>query len=246
MKLFQLNSNDQILLSLYNFVSFYFPYHLTLSFFPFRYKRDYYINENHHQQSPSPTVSSPISPKHITPTLDASNDEIITPKKKAYEEMTVSMLIGDMEMPLKYTRHDQDYSLTTLNSLTMSEDSETLRIYTPSTQETKLIAPHAERISTTKGFPVATTDESSEIGKIDDSSIKVSDEESSLGETISNLLNFLLMLCRVKLSMKTFMRRGKLLSQKSLSICHRLENLLSFTSKKALLRLLTIQRTTQL
>jgi hypothetical protein len=52
----------------------------------------------------------------------------------------------------------------------MSEDSETTRIYTPSTQETKLIAPHAERISTTKGLPVATSDES-EIGKIDDSSI---------------------------------------------------------------------------
>jgi hypothetical protein len=99
-----------------------------------------------------------------------NNDEIIKPKKKAYEEMTVSMLIEDTSMPLKYTRHDQDFSLTTLNSLTMSEDSETTRIYTPSTQETKLIAPHAERISTTKGLPVATSDES-EIGKIDDSSI---------------------------------------------------------------------------
>lgn len=123
--------------------------------------------------TPSSATSLPISPKLITPTKDGKNDEIIKPNKKAYEEMTVSMLIGDMEMPLKYTRHDQDYSLTTLNSLTMSEDSETTRIYTPSTQETKLIAPHAERISTTKGFPVATSDET-EIGKIDDSSIRVS------------------------------------------------------------------------
>lgn len=144
-----------------------------------RYKRDYYINDdkedkNHHQNSPSPitTVTATSSPKHIT--LDVNNDEIIKPKKKAYEEMSVSMLIEDMEMPLKYTRHDQDYSLTALNSLTMSEDSETTRIYTPSTQEMKLIAQHAERISTTKGFPVATVPlDEYEIGKFDDGSIKV-------------------------------------------------------------------------
>ncbi len=144
---------------------------LSNNIFSHRYKREYYINDdNQHSSSPQ------NSPKHTTPTQVVNNDEIIRPTKKSYEEMTVSMLIGDMDVPQKYTRHDQDYSLAAMNSLTMSEDSDTTRIYTPSTQETKLIAPHAERISTTKGFPVAALlqeEEESEIGKSDDSSIKV-------------------------------------------------------------------------
>lgn len=93
------------------------------------------------------------------------NEEIIQPKKKTYEEMTVSMLIEDVDVPAKYTRHDQDFSLT------ISEDSETTRIYTPSTQEMKLIAPHAERVSTTKGIPIVT--DNSEISKHSIDSIKV-------------------------------------------------------------------------
>lgn len=140
-----------------------------------RYKRDYYINDdeaNHHK------IHSPINatPK-ITPTkyhhqtipahFNDSNEEIIKANnKKTYEEMTVSMLIEDNEMPAKYTRHDQDFSLP------ISEDSETTRIYTPSTQEMKLIAPHAERISTTKGIPVTAI-------KIDDSYIVTKDDNNN-------------------------------------------------------------------
>lgn len=133
-----------------------------------RYKRDYYINDdeaNHHKNR----LQTNATPK-TTPTIEAipthfndSNEEIIKPKKKSYEEMTVSMLIEDSEAPVKYTRHDQDYSLT------ISEDSETTRIYTPSTQEMKLIAPHAERISTIKGIPItAYSYDDSEIVKSDD------------------------------------------------------------------------------
>lgn len=209
MKLFKLNK-DQILSSLYNFIlrSFHVATNCNIFIFSSRYKRDYYINDDeayknlHYEHSPSPTSTSTNSTTTnvtpISPALDVNNeDEIIKPSKKSYEEMTVSMLIGNMEMPLKYTRHDQDYSLTTLNSLPMSEDSETTRIYTPSTQETKLIAPHAERISTTKGFPVATsniTSDESEIGKIDDSSVKVSAynplSERGKMKMILKLLNF--------------------------------------------------------
>jgi hypothetical protein len=134
------------------------------------------------QLLPSPPTTTPTTPPPaaIPTTFEENNEDTIVPskkKKKTYEEMTVSMLIEDVEVPAKYTRHDQDFSLT------ISEDSETMRIYTPSTQEMKLIAPHAERISTTKGIPVAVvTIDESEIVKIDDgTAISVSMKESLWG-----------------------------------------------------------------
>lgn len=106
------------------------------SFF-YRYKRDYYINDDeakhqhkNHSQTTHKSITSPT--KHAIPThFNESNEELIKPKKKTYDEITVSMLIEDVEAPVKYTRHDQDFSLT------MSEDSDyvTTRIYTPSTQQ---------------------------------------------------------------------------------------------------------------
>jgi hypothetical protein len=163
-----------------------------------RYKRDYYINDDEVRQLylPSPPTSTPTTPpvKQIMPTTFEENneDKIVPSKKKTYEEMTVSMLIEDVEVPAKYTRHDQDFSLT------ISEDSETTRIYTPSTQEMKLIAPHAERISTTKGIPVAVvTIDESEIVKIDDGramSVSIKERESLGIEFFDDFLFFFFLL----------------------------------------------------
>lgn len=117
---------------------------LYTNFNSYRYARDYYVNDEeaklllkNRSKSPLPKTSPT---KHAMPIhFNESNEEIIKPRKKTYEEMTVSMLIEDVEVPVKYTRHDQDFSLT------MSEDSETTRIYTPRTQQ----------VSTFKGIPVS-------------------------------------------------------------------------------------------
>lgn len=145
MKMMSRNHRDQILSSKCEFFQLFH----TTNPNSYRYKRDYYINDDEakHQQK---NHSQPSPTKHAMPThFNDSNEEIIKPKKKTYEEMTVSMLIEDVEVPVKYTRHDQDFSLT------MSEDSETTRIYTPRTQQ----------VSTFKGVPISM--DGSEVSKTD-------------------------------------------------------------------------------